>query len=78
MIQIQQNEMLKFEFATKEEHDNLKVNHRCVDGKMIMLPKYLYIPPSYPSDYTIDGYERIKDNTAELKYCPFCKMGVPI
>jgi len=76
MIQVQQNEIPKFKCVPKEEQDKLKIEHKCINNEIMVLPKYLYISPSYPKDYTVQGYKRIKNNTAELRCCPICSKPI--
>lgn len=73
MIQIYEHEMPKFIEGSKEESDKLMIKHKCINGKTLILPKYLFIPPSSSGDFMIEGYKNIRHDTAELKYCPFCK-----
>jgi len=77
MIQIDVNEMPKFELCKEgEDQSHLIFTHKCINGELLTIPRYIYIPPGYDKDFTVDGYERIKDNTAELIFCPFCKIKV--
>lgn len=79
MIQIKPHEMPPMVEATEEDIKKLEIKHKCSNrDKPIIFPRWIFIPPSYPKDYTEEGWERISDNTAELRFCPLCKEKIDI
>jgi len=57
-----------------EDQSHFIFTHRCINGELFTIPRYIFIPPGYNKDFTIDGYKRIKDDTIKLIFCPVCRV----